>query len=385
MLKALSGPDNAPVPVGTELNWKADFLDAEIEFRAVDRYTKKIEVLQKFSQNGTLKWKPMLVARYAIQVALRPLGSTGSGVVVKETSDFNIYGSTFAAPKPMQYHGYYYLWNGNPSDLSLAPQAATSSNLVFDNFYPNLDYNKVASELRTFHQRLILNFSYNGDLSDPAPVRMEYYKNLKKKIGIDSDLINQVDFISMGEEWYSLYYQGNFRDWKAFQPDSPDLIALGWQQTMKKVLEDNIAMIKQVFPGIPVLIVENYWNKFSSPPPANLDVLGIDSYYIPTSNVCDATQKAKFDSEVIPAYQDPVTVSKPILMVGGAFQYAPWRMPSPCQIEWYYQYALSQPSVIGIEWFTYGGTTPTYLGLTSPGFEAERAYIATRGQQVLKR
>jgi hypothetical protein len=218
--------------------------------------------------------------------------------------------------------------------------------------------------------------------NNPAGARLTYLNHVKNRIqNTNPPLINAVPYIAISEEWYTLMYQGYFGpsglNWNLFNGDN-------WQNRdlMKSYLESFISDVKSVFPGIPVVLVDGWWS--DSPynlnnAPSNVDVLGLDAYFIPTSGACDSTQRARFDSQVTAAYDAAASYNKPFIMVASSSPYN-GPMPSPCQLQWYKDLADSRPSIQGLMWWLYG-TTDGQPGVRE--YPTEKSYLFQMGQQVL--
>jgi hypothetical protein len=162
---------------------------------------------------------------------------------------------------------------------------------------------------------------------------------------IDTNFMSSIAYIAVFEEWYVLTSHGYFDAWPIFQ-------GRGTYEKMeiaKKYLELIIDDVNRAFPGIPTVIVENIL------PPNNLDIIGIDAYYIPTSPDCDLEQKAIFNAQVMPYYDIGRNYGKPIMMVAPSFVGGPWKMLSECQMQWYADLALNNSyNIESFIWFFYG-------------------------------
>lgn len=133
-----------------------------------------------------------------------------------------------------------------------------------------------------------------------------------------------------------------------------------------RLAEVRAAFPAAAYPNVYTIQVEHLWNDDPGvgpyvPPPANLDVLGMDPYmedqYL---SVCDASTKAHFDATAgIRVYWARQRWGqKPILLVAQAFRHgsaSPGHtvIPAACQMEWWYQLAM-QYNVPALVWFAYG-------------------------------
>ena len=183
--------------------------------------------------------------------------------------------------------------------------------------------------------------------------RTQYLQNIKRKVTQDSNLIDYVAFIDVLEEPYTLIDHGLHygRNWATLR----GLTYEQQLQRMKQGLEEYIAEVKVLFPGIPVMIEEAAWND-SYVPPDNLDILGLGAYYTPStpqSNQCDEEQRAKFNREFVEAYNKAKTYNKPIYLVAPSFKDSTYHHLSPCQMDWYFEIARNDAQVIGLDWFLY--------------------------------
>lgn len=108
---------------------------------------------------------------------------------------------------------------------------------------------------------------------------------------------------------------------------------------------------------------------------------------MPRSQVCDATERAWFDSEVTSTYQYVAGYGKPIFMVAGAYSDVSRPMPTSCQLRWYVDLANSMPSVIGVSWFLYQSTfdprSGMKYGLTEATASVQRADVKTWGSETV--
>lgn len=89
-------------------------------------------------------------------------------------------------------------------------------------------------------------------------------------------------------------------------------------------------------------------------PPNNVDWVAIDPYFNPTSPACNADQRGQYNIQVNPLLNWIRGFDKPIILIGQAFKHT--IMPSPCQMEWYYDTATEADDIIGLLWFAYGYT-----------------------------
>lgn len=177
---------------------------------------------------------------------------------------------------------------------------------------------------------------------------------------VNTNFMSSLAYIAIYEEWYALISQGFYDAWPIFQGKTREQKL----DLAKSYLEQIINDVHNIFPGVPTVIVENYLPY--STPPSNLDVIGIDAYYIPDHSYCSSDQKAKFDREVLPLFNAASGYNKPIMMVPPSFIGGPWKMLSDCQMQWYSDLALSgNYDIEAFVWFFYANTS---------GFIGARSY-----------
>src|SRR3989344_5399242 len=290
----------------------------------------------------------------------------------------------------LRYHGAYQVENG--FGMRNMHELKGSMNSFVLPYSPRMevhDIQSIASRVKEngFKVDLRLPFAYMEDngrtFSNENGALTDYLTTLKRRISVDSDLINNISFIDVDEEWYTLLGQQNWHytqlgEWPIFK--GKEL----WEQRviMKRELERVIGEVKQYFPGIPVKIVENNWNPYSAPPPDNLDILGLDLYFIHTSDLCDDTQRNRFDSEVTSIVNGNIRnyPGRSIYLVGPAFSDGNYKPLSPCQTQWYFDIAQSTPSIIGLDWYLY--TTSWSSGFRE-NFPEQREYIKQKGREII--
>jgi hypothetical protein len=206
-------------------------------------------------------------------------------------------------------------------------------------------------------------------LSGSSMSRQATLNDIKTDV-VNGSMLNLVAFISPSEEWFTRLHisytqgsSGEFHNWAIFNTCSGLCSESASRAILKSYLEDLIDDIKAVFQdanGQPkVILVENGWSSSSAPPPDNLDVLGLDAYYIQNSTDCDSTEKTTyFDPAVTDLYDLASSFGKPMMMVAGSFsQVSPSEIPTSCQLEWYFELATSGTyDIIGIHWFLYHTT-----------------------------
>jgi hypothetical protein len=219
--------------------------------------------------------------------------------------------------------------------------------------------------------------------TNASGARLTYLNHVKSWLETGpGHLIQSTAYIAISEELYTLMYQGYFGpgglNWQIFDSDP-------WtnRETMKSYLQSFIADVKTLFPSIPVVLVEGWWSTNPNNlnhAPSNVDVLGLDAYYYPTSSACDSTQRAIFDSQVTVAYDEAAAYGKPMIMVANSAVYnAP--MQSTCQMQWFKDLADSRPSVKALLWWLYP-TTDGIVGVRE--YPTQREFLLQMGDQVLR-
>jgi len=222
-------------------------------------------------------------------------------------------------------------------------------------------------------EKLITN--ENGALDD-------YLETMKIKLSRDSDLINYVSFIDLSEEWYGAVTftdTNKIAGWKIFEGKTVDERKI----ILRSKLESTITTIKKYFPNIQVKIVDYYWGS-EWVPPTNLDVVGVDSYFESTSDLCDTEQRAIFDSTVFNVVNTAKSISsgKKLYLVGNAFTDSRRRPLSACQTQWYYDLA-GTTGAVGLDWYLYtSDTSPVFPGFRE-NFPEQRAKIRLEGAKIV--
>ena len=126
---------------------------------------------------------------------------------------------------------------------------------------------------------------------------------------------------------------------------------VGCGDEIKNNLQQTISITKKYFPNKPTII--NFNSQLINPP-NNVDWIAIDPYFNPTEGDCE--QWDRFNREVTPLMDWAKSFDKPIVLIGQSFYYrnfVDYVMPSPCQQQWYYDRALSEPQVNTLLWFVY--------------------------------
>lgn len=156
---------------------------------------------------------------------------------------------------------------------------------------------------------------------------------------------------------------------------------------LREFLDEALAIVKSEFPNAYTMLVDNIWNPISAhgwqyyaPAPFNVEVLGMDPYFghgTTRMRDCDATTKAAWDGTTGFAVNWAIAYhTKPILLVGPTFRHndVDWpQIPAPCQLEWWYQLALSNPSRIpAMLWFSWSTYNNIVVGLRSHPAELQK-------------
>lgn len=276
----------------------------------------------------------------------------------------------------IKYYGYYFVEDPgkNQAYVNDVKNFTNIINMRYDNGPYNSWDPTAASHVKNAGVKVMLQvpFGTNSDqtLFVNATARDAYLHKIKQDM-INTDFMSSLAYIAISEEWYGLITQGFFDAWPIFQgKTTQQKIAIG-----KQYLEQIINDVHNVFPGIPTVIVENILPYPT--PPSNVDVLGIDAYYIPENSSCDSGQKAKFNQEVLPYFDAAKVYNKPMMMVPPSFVGGPWKMLSECQMQWYSDLALSgQYNIESFIWFLYANTSDLIGVRNYPGLINYQKVIA---------
>jgi hypothetical protein len=284
-------------------------------------------------------------------------------------------GSAQAAPK---WFGYYYAEDERYGHHYLH-EIAGAANLTQINYYADIDFVELTKTRQANKLKVALMFHLNeAQLNNKDGKRTRIFQKAKQQMSVDSTFINSLVFISPSEEWYTRLEHGNFDNWETFR----DLNSDQRRVRMKQLLDAMFAEMKQFFPGIRTLLVENNWDQPGRLIPTHLDVLGIDAYFFKEGDECGEREKRKFDDKVTAVYERARALRKPILAVGGSYELGEEKMPPPCQLRWYYDLARTRPDVLGINWFLWA-TTNKVTGLRDPRFSEQRNYLLQLGKNAI--
>src|SRR3989338_8083030 len=257
----------------------------------------------------------------------------------------------------LKYYGHYFVEDPDKNQ-AYVHEVKDWSNLVnmrYDNGANNSwDYN-AASKVRNSGVKVMLQLPLGPDSDQTLFVNSSdrrTYLNKVKQDMLNTNFMSSLAYIAISEEWYVLISQGFYDKWPIFQDHTKEeKFAIA-----KRYLEEIINDVHEFFPGIPTVIVENILPYPA--PPSNVDILGIDAYYIPDNSSCDSVQRAKFEQEVLPYFDAAAPYNKPIMMVPPSFIGGPGEMLSECQMQWYADLALSgQYNIESLIWFFYADTS----------------------------
>lgn len=214
--------------------------------------------------------------------------------------------------------------------------------------------------------------------------RDTYLEHVKSELQSTSPSVyDSVAYIAVWEEWHTLMYQGHFGpgglNWQLFDGTDP------WvkRDDMVDYLEAFIDDVKDVFPNIPVVMIEGWWSTDQynlSHPPSNADVLALDAYLLATSTACDTTQRARFDDQVTPAYAEAATIGKPLMMVGNTAPLGSFPIPSACQLQWFKDLADTY-NIQTIFWWLYAHPVSGGTGLKDT--TTEKALLFSMGDAII--
>ncbi|MBI4087285.1 MAG: hypothetical protein HY434_00440 [Candidatus Liptonbacteria bacterium] len=255
----------------------------------------------------------------------------------------------------LKYYGHYFVEDPD-KDQQYVGEVKDFTNLInmrYDNGANNSWDYEAAGRVKNAGAKVMLQVPFGTDWDQTvfvdASARSAYLNKIKQDM-LNTDFLPSLAYFAVYEEWYILISQGFYDKWPIFQNRTKEQkFAIA-----KSYLEQIINDVHNTFPGIPVIIVDDV---SLYPPPSNLDVLGVDAYYIPDNQYCDQDQRDKFNSAVLPAYDAVAPYQKPIMMVAPSFIGGPWKMLSECQMQWYADLAVSGTySIESFLWFFYADT-----------------------------
>jgi hypothetical protein len=267
------------------------------------------------------------------------------------------------AASNIQFYGHYFV-EDDGKNLRYVDEVAPFTNIINVRWEsgPN---NKLgpdnASRILDAGVKVMLQLPFGSDTDQTlfvdASAREAYLQDVKNHLN-SLNFMQAVAYIAIYEEWFVLIKQDYYK-WPIFQGKTLDQKLATANLYLTQIIND----IHRIFPGIPTVIVDNVPSELLNGPfyPNNLDVYGVDAYYIPDNSSCDSTQRAKFESEVLPWFESAKRYGKPIMMVPPSFVLGPWKMLSECQMQWYADLAVSgNYNITSFIWFTYG----SFEGLT---------------------
>lgn len=213
-----------------------------------------------------------------------------------------------------------------------------------------------------------------------------------------SGAITHLIAISLGEELYGGLNGGpshpynNPAQFPTLAPFAGDRI--GQANALRDLLEARYDEINTVFPAatypnVYTTLFDLAWNDDPEspygdenyfPPPTNLDVLGIDPYF--TGNVlgCDAATQMHWNNHVAARVNYVLLhFPQPLMLIGQAFREPPGfpYAPATCQLEWWYQLAVSNSKIVALQWFAYGyAPTQTPVGVRHPDHQPQLFKLA---------
>lgn len=255
------------------------------------------------------------------------------------------------------YYGYYFVEDPgkNQAYINEVKDFTNLVNMRYDNGPNNSWDPTAASRVKDSGVKVMLQVPFGTDTDQTLFVNSSdrrTYLNKVKQDMLDTDFMSSLAYIAIYEEWYVLISQGFYDAWPIFQGHTKEEKF----EIAKRYLEQIIDDVHEFLPGIPTVIVENILPYPA--PPSNVDVLGIDAYYIPENSSCDSVQRAKFEREVLPYFDAAAPYNKPMMMVAPSFIGGPWKMLSECQMQWYADLAQSgQYNIESFIWFFYADTS----------------------------
>src|SRR3990167_2425664 len=266
-------------------------------------------------------------------------------------------GESDSQTRTLKHYGYYFVEDPgkNQAYVHEVKDFANVINMRYDNGPNNSWDPNTAKRVKDSGVKVMLQVPFGSDWDQTLFVdgaARDAYLNKVKQDMQDTGFMSSLAYIAISEEWYVLINQGFFDKWPIFQGKTKEEKFA----TAKHYLEQIIKDVKNTFPGIPTVIVENILPYPT--PPSNVDVLGVDAYYIPDHEYCSEDQRDKFNREVLPYFDAAKPYNKPIMMVPPSFIGGPWKMLSQCQMEWYADLALSgQYNIESLIWFFFAGTS----------------------------
>src|SRR3989344_3161206 len=266
-------------------------------------------------------------------------------------------GESDSQTRTLKHYGYYFVEDPgkNQAYVHEVKDFANVINMRYDNGPNNSWDPNTAKRVKDSGVKVMLQVPFGSDWDQTLFVdgaARDAYLNKVKQDMQDTGFMSSLAYIAISEEWYVLINQGFFDKWPIFQGKTKEEKFA----TAKHYLEQIIKDVKNTFPGIPTVIVENILPYPT--PPSNVDVLGVDAYYIPDHEYCSEDQRDKFNREVLPYFDSAKPYNKPIMMVPPSFIGGPWKMLSQCQMEWYVDLAVNGPyNIESLIWFFYADTS----------------------------
>jgi hypothetical protein len=312
-----------------------------------------------------------------------------------DTKTITVNSDTFPEFKHMEYYGYYLYGDQNvPGTSTKATEDLKDSANLFV-FFEEIVRPSLTARLKANGQKMVLYIgSFHPGMGGVGPeilftdrnARLARLKNLKQKMIDDPNLRDTVAYIAPSDEWYTRLWRGELDDWGVFATTETDQIQRFEQRKpiMKSLLEGVIADIKQVFPNIPTIIIENGW--WEDRVPYNVDVLGMDAYFKPSDTSCSNVQKANFDAIVTNGFNTVKSFGKPMLMIGYSavdpVHDVPAIMLSECHFQWYFDVAQSIQEITGLVWWMYPSDSK-FEGVSNPKHTQKLLFLKDLGRTVV--
>lgn len=257
----------------------------------------------------------------------------------------------------LRYYGHYFVEDPGKNQTYIY-EVRDFTNLVnmrYDNG-PNNSWDRTAaSRVKDSGVKVMLQVPFGTDSDQTLFVdrgaRINYLNKIRQDM-LETDFMPSLAYFAVYEEWYVLINQGFYDKWPIFQGKTKEEKFAIAKSYLEQIIDD----VHNIFPGIPTVIVENILPYPA--PPSNVDILGIDAYYIPENSSCDSVQRAKFEREVLPYFDAAKPYNKPMMMVAPSFIGGPWKMLSECQMQWYADLAVGgQYDIESFLWFFYADTS----------------------------
>jgi hypothetical protein len=271
------------------------------------------------------------------------------------------------------------IWSSNHYQEIIGPYAN-----VYSLTYPESRNAVLAQHIVSHNMSVVLQFGIENEAMLRNTNEQLRQLLIEAKQTMAPGLAPRIAAIYFGDEWFVRQFSGGLDDPEKF----PTLYELRGNrkvqaETLRDYLTSALAIVKQEFGASLTMLVDPWWNDLYvagyehlyHPAPANVDILGMDPYFghgTTAMRSCDSATKAAWDGHVVWLIDLAISryPSKPIALIGQAFKHEnetpiAWPdIPAPCQLEWWYQAALSRPNnILALLWFAWegNGAAPPYV------------------------